>query len=428
MDSKVVKILTSKKFFEIAFVVVIFTSFVFWAKSIILDRAASYQWNVFLLDLTDFEGDFTNVIGYSGSRDPYNCLYYTNLQEKAYPPLIYVFMYLLSRIVPIEEYYAADYFLNMYMDPKLLIMMMIVITAMVIAFFEAIRHNLKDTYGMKVLVSIAMLLTAPVFFSIERGNSIIFVIALMTAFVFGHDSDNKILKELSLVGLAVAAALKISPALLGILLIYKKDWKAVIRTVIYGIVMFVGPFLFLQGGLSNIPLMIRNVQMNNEFYMSKWGLTLYYTLVNYGVPDSMALFKITGLASKVLCLVMLIAAFKFDRKSDVIMVLSLALIIFPDHSGYYNLLYLVPATVMLINEEKKYIYDLIALFAIISFNHLYRFEGLEGGKLDCRTSMVALIIYCIIITCANLYRAKVASGSKDDSEEKKESKLEESEN
>jgi len=428
MDSKIVKILTSKKFFEIAFVIVIFTSFIFWAKSIIFDGAASYQWKVFLLDLTDFEGDFTNVIGYSGSRDPYNCLYYTNLQEKAYPPLIYVFMHLLSRIVDIEDYYAADYFLNMYMDPKLLIMMIIVIAAMLIAFFEAIRHNLKDSYGMKLLVSIAMLLTAPVFFSIERGNSILLVIALMTAFIFGHDSDNKILKELSLIGLAVAAALKISPALLGILLIYKKDWKAAIRTVIYGIIIFVGPFLLLKGGLSNIPLMIRNVQMNNEFYMSKWGLTLYYTLVNYGVPDSMTIFRVTGIVSKVLCLLMIIAAFKFDRRSDVIMVLSLSLIVFPDHSGYYNLLYLVPATIMLINEEKKYLYDIIALFALISFNHLYRFEGLEGGKLDCRTSMVALIIYCVIITCANLYRRRKASGSKGDLESEKELRLQESEN
>ena len=63
MDSKVVKFLTSKKFFEIAFIVVIFVSFAFWLKHIIIYGSPSFQWRVFLLDLADFAGDFTNVIG-----------------------------------------------------------------------------------------------------------------------------------------------------------------------------------------------------------------------------------------------------------------------------------------------------------------------------------------------------------------------------
>ena len=179
--------------------------------------------------------------------------------------------------------------------------MMLIITAMIITFFETVRHNKNGSYGIKLLVAIASLLTAPFLFSVERGNSIILVIALMMAFFFGYDSENKVVKELSLIALAVAAALKISPALLGIILIYKKDWKAAVRTIIYGIIMFFGPFLLLKGGFANIPLMIRNIRLNNEYYMSKWGLTLYYTLTNYGAPESVALFNITGIISKVLC-------------------------------------------------------------------------------------------------------------------------------
>jgi hypothetical protein len=292
--------------------------------------------------------------------------------------------------------------MDMYKEPKLLIAMMLIITAMIITFFETVRHNKNGSYGIKLLVAIASLLTAPFLFSVERGNSIILVIALMMAFFFGHDSENKIVKELSLIALAVAAALKISPALLGILLIYKKDWKAAVRTIIYGIIMFFGPFLLLKGGFANIPLMIRNIRLNNEYYMSKWGLTLYYTLTNYGAPESVALFNITGIISKVLCAIMLIAAFKFERKSDVAMVLGLSLVIFPDHSGYYNLLYLFPPLIVLLNEEKKYLYDLIGFFAIVSFCHLYRFEALYKSWLDCRTSIVVLIIYCLIITGVNL--------------------------
>ncbi len=402
MGSKIVKFLTSKKFFEIAFIVVIFVSFAFWLKHIIIYGSPSFQWRVFLLDLDDFEGDFTNVIGYSSLRDPYNCLYYTDLQEKAYPPLIYVFMYFISRIIDLTDYYEADCFMDMYKEPKLLIAMMLIITAMIITFFETVRHNKNGSYGIKLLVAIASLLTAPFLFSVERGNSIILVIALMMAFFFGYDSENKVVKELSLIALAVAAALKISPALLGILLIYKKDWKAAVRTIIYGIIMFFGPFLLLKGGFANIPLMIRNIRLNNEYYMSKWGLTLYYTLTNYGAPESVALFNITGIISKVLCAIMLIAAFKFERKSDVAMVVGLSLVIFPDHSGYYNLLYLFPPLIVLLNEEKKHLYDLIGFFAIVSFCHLYRFEALYKSWLDCRTSIVALIIYCLIITGVNL--------------------------
>ena len=268
-------------------------------------------------------------------------------------------MYFISRIIDLTDYYEADCFMDMYKEPKLLIAMMLIITAMIITFFETVRHNKNGSYGIKLLVAIASLLTAPFLFSVERGNSIILVIALMMAFFFGYDSENKVVKELSLIALAVAAALKISPALLGILLIYKKDWKAAVRTIIYGIIMFFGPFLLLKGGFANIPLMIRNIRLNNEYYMSKWGLTLYYTLTNYGAPESVALFNITGIISKVLCAIMLIAAFKFERKSDVAMVLGLSLVIFPDHSGYYNLLYLFPPLIVLLNEEKKYLYTYV---------------------------------------------------------------------
>lgn len=90
-------------------------------------------------------------------------------------------------------------------------------------------------------------------YAYERGNIVIYSFICSMMFVFFQNSKNKYMREIALMSLAFAAGLKIYPAFLGCLL-YNKEYKRAIRTVIYGIIMFIVPFFAFQEKLSGLPI------------------------------------------------------------------------------------------------------------------------------------------------------------------------------
>ena len=116
----------NKNIFIIIFSVTVLISFIVWLSLIFANGAEAPGFDLFFNKCQDFFADAVNVIGYSAERDVYNNEIYTGIGEKAYPPLTYMIFYMFSRIVNIEEYYKAGYFLPMYMEPKFLIIYMIV--------------------------------------------------------------------------------------------------------------------------------------------------------------------------------------------------------------------------------------------------------------------------------------------------------------
>lgn len=79
------------------------------------------------------------------------------------------------------------------------------------------------------------------------------------------------LRELALICLACAAAMKLYPALFGLLLLSDKKYKEAVRAVIYGIVLLVVPFFFM-GGVGQIPQMLKNsLTLNNNTLSGSTG-------------------------------------------------------------------------------------------------------------------------------------------------------------
>lgn len=81
-------------------------------------------------------------------------------------------------------------------------------------------------------------------FSFERGNIIYLAVINSIFFLVNYQSENKIIREMSFIALAIAAALKGFPALLGILLLYDKRHKEAIRLIVHGVIFSFLPFCF----------------------------------------------------------------------------------------------------------------------------------------------------------------------------------------
>ena len=117
----------------------------------------------------------------------------------------------------------------------------------------------KGSNKEKYLFITLMMFSIPFLFAFERGNIILVSFILLLVFMCFKDSENKVLREIALIGLAASAAIKIYPAIFGLILVKEKRWLDIFRVITYGLILFVLPFLFF-GGYSSLILYLKNLK------------------------------------------------------------------------------------------------------------------------------------------------------------------------
>ncbi len=356
----------TKKRYEYCFIICVLSYVLFSLLDLLIFGKDAIQWSV-LWNGNDFIADFTNVIGYSSERDPYNHTLVYGLGEKAYPPLQYVVSFFLSKtIFNKQHYYDIRNYTSMYTDTKIAMMYLIITIVTIVCMYECIRKFKNGTDSTKALTAIAIIFSFPVVYTVERGNSILAVFVFMLFYLCFYNSNNKFFRELSYISLSLAAAIKLSPAILGLLLIIEKRWKDAARTILYGILFFFLPFLFFKGGFNNIPLFLRNLSLQLEGYKYDAGCTIRGYIIKYLLHHFIDRFDILSticaVITIIICTVMLIAAFITPRNSDRLLYLCLIMIILPSHSAAYCIIYIIPALIAFLNENGKRLLDKYIIF------------------------------------------------------------------
>lgn len=358
--------LKSKHFYEICFFIAILTGALLWLIGIFYGGKASSQFSAFFADCNNFLADMVNVVGYSSQKDPYNNTMYTGFGEKAYPPLIYILTYFFSRLVNMQPYYEANHFLAMYTEPKFLIIFIFFIILQQTLFYETVRIKKDGSDFIKCSTAFAVLFSMPMMFSVERGNTVIAAALASMVYIFYYDSESRVKRELALISLAVAAALKITPAVLGILLIYNKQWKDIIRIIVYGIIICILPFFSLNGGLANIPLMLRNISINLNAYSSDDGCTLLACILRLFNCSFAPWFRtLMKFVTYVFCAIFALYSFLSKVRWEKILSVVMILIILPSHSAYYCTLYMIPAMVEFLNEKEHTYSDFLIFVSFL---------------------------------------------------------------
>ena len=387
--------LSNNRYYEKIFITVTLMSFLYWIIIIFIQGSASSQWNIFFKSMDDFLADRLNVIGYSGESDVYNCTYYSGIGEKCYPALTYIFTYLISRVVNLTPYYKKNNFLSLYENKQLLMLIFIIISVTIVVLYESIREYKEGRKIIKLLFALAIILSRPVIFAIERGNTIIISAILVIFYLFNYDNENKKIRYASFMALAVAAALKVTPALLGILLIYEKRWKDARRLIIMGIIMVFLPFIFIKGGFVNILYWIRNVSVHLMIYGDDRGCTLYAGLLFY-LPENKVMHMVAYMITQLVCILFAASGFVIKDKRIIISNILLILIIFPTHSEGYCILYIIPAMIMFFNDKEKIPLDIMALYAYISI--MMTCTLFKDYIFNYHLGLYCLIIYNLIRT------------------------------
>jgi hypothetical protein len=135
---------------------------------------------------------------------------------------------------------------------------------------------------------------------IERGNVLILCLISIAIFAFTYNSENKAVREIGIIALAVASALKLYPALFMWFFISDKRYKELIRCLAYFSVLMILPSFFFGGPKCIITLLKNTFGFSAKKGTSSSAITVLAKLIH--VPA-----KFISLGAYTWCLINLLS-------------------------------------------------------------------------------------------------------------------------
>lgn len=206
--------------------------------------------------------DFAETLSYAICPNPYTGEYGFN---SIYPPLSFLIFYPFALIClgPLKEYIGGGISLDELSSNGLFIFSFILyylINLAIIMYIFAKFTNLKGKNLFFLLGSVFAF--GPLLFEFLRANNTLTTCILALLFFYLNSSEKRWKREVSYICLAGAICMKIYPALMIFYLIYKeKRWEklfSLLKTLGYALILIFIPFLFIEGGFSNILVLWNN--------------------------------------------------------------------------------------------------------------------------------------------------------------------------
>jgi len=213
---------------------------------------------------TDFFMDFFNSIRDASTKEVYK-------EGIIYPPLANIFFYVLSLMI--DPKLAATSFSKRTLLQRDYVCLFIyfVFVILCLLLFSSIIKRYFAKYGFdkySSALSVLLIFSYPMIYCVQRGNVALLSLVFSMFFVFNRNNENKLIKELSFILLAIAAGIKLYPAAFGLLLLTDKKYKDAIRLVIYGIICIILPFFFYDG-FESIGDLVDNLNEFSDFSLNK---------------------------------------------------------------------------------------------------------------------------------------------------------------
>lgn len=328
---------------------------------------------IFHSDFTDTFMDYFNSVSHSICRDPYSI-------QAIYPPLCYVLYWIMGILMGneameiLEQYDAQQNVLRSMAQPTMIFLIYFSISLIIFLYLGNQLLKKNNCHSIPFLFLICF--SVPFLFQFERAN-IIFISLLGTmAFFVWKDSENKYLREIALIALALSAALKIYPAIFGLILLKERRYKDSFRLVFYGILCFFIPFLFIRGGFSVIPQFIKNLiytstidQAKRDGY--KLSFSAVFSFIIRKINHNSLLADTIGQKLSLCIMATGIFAFPWIKERwKYILLLTCILIGTPNMSYIYTSIFLVVPLIYFLTDNrslkrKNWIY--FVLFILIFF-------------------------------------------------------------
>ncbi|MCR5773804.1 MAG: DUF2029 domain-containing protein, partial [Lachnospiraceae bacterium] len=217
-----------------------------WLYLLMKDPSGS-QRGILFIDEKDFFMDWFNTVYYTVGRKPYA---WGIAEDRNYAPIVYMLLYPFSKLYPYdlsEGMTGEGRYLARYAQLPIVGAVIFLIACYLLLFYVLYKFIRREEHK-KLLILALLFLSGVSFNSIERMN--IQILTSASLFIYVYFCDREILPGkaktfIGLSGLAFAAALKLFPAIFGILLLYKKRWKEAVIAFVLGVLIVILPFFWL---------------------------------------------------------------------------------------------------------------------------------------------------------------------------------------
>jgi len=319
---------------------------------------------------------------YDGWTDFFNVNYwaqngfnpYTSDFRSSYPPLVLLIAKLFS--------FLADYSRDSFVVAKTfwgIFSYHLAFVGFSALSFLAWCKMMKDrgcSLVQGILVGVALLLTTPYLYAYERGNYILVVVTCLSWYFAWLHSEKRWQREVALILLAIAAGIKLYPALLAAILLKERRFLDFFKTCIYTVAAFFLPFLAFSGGFSNVSMFFENLttfQGLNPASALNYSMPtflLYFAQIANGLSLSTApswVFTVGEILSAAILFLGLFLSLFSDRTWKSLALVTVALIVYPAPSFLYSASMLLPVAVLFLIDEKAKKIDFLylALFLAI---------------------------------------------------------------
>ena len=354
-------------------------------------------------DRHDYFMDYFNSIYYS-LHDPYF------EHDVIYPALTTAGYYAIGAVLEVVQVPFTDA-ITIRESPLGMLSYLLITAVALFVLYKALNKNKEESRKETAIFFILSLLSFPMLFSIDRGNSVLIAVIFSLLFLVGYNSDNKKIRYLSYVFLGIAAGIKIFPFLFGLLVVRRsiesrksEDLKELMICALIGAAVFLSPFALFEGSFMAI--------LDNAFGYSRG-------LYPVGLGDISSLIQTTaiiigyenystlaGAGTAVSLIFMLSVAiyvlfYKNAEKWELICLLSAAQILFSGVAYPYVLLYmLIPAWYFISSRPvmnlKNAIYAILLAAVLMPFPGFIGWEHMSYG----RDMMVWAVVIIILVSAA----------------------------
>lgn len=294
--------------------------------------------------------------------DFFNCIYqspdlriYQNYGS-IYPPVANLIYYSLHRLLPAEVFTQGSVALRD--SPEGTLLHLVYAIVIVVTLLGLIYHFANGEKLQRILVAISIGCTAPLLYTVERGNILLLAVIFSFLFLNWRNSPSKKKREIALICLAIAFNIKIYPALLGMLLLKEKRWKESFRCALYAIILFFVPFLLFGGAEAFWILIDSLISTTSRFSVQGYGYkvnssNLFMMLSSLLGNSAIYLANTTKLLTYLMTATAMIAFPFLKEEWKKIALLCTIIITLPDFSYTYNLCYLFLPLLFLLNQKQS---------------------------------------------------------------------------
>lgn len=357
-----------------------------------------YPLNTFLFRPEDRFNDFFNVINACKENSPYLTPYW-----------------LKSNYFPVGN--TIFYLLSMLGSKYMLLISVYIVFILLYFFFVRSMFGRKIRFEEYTSFLALLLLTYPFLMNLDRGNIEVFLFLSVWGFFYFY---NKGKTYTGLIFLALAISIKLFPGVFLILLLKDRKYKNIVFTLLLVILSSVISMLTFDGSfMDNIKALLNTfADFNNIFNNWYWKVGLQHNVSLYGAIKviSFAIISLFGgtfdnsvflhalpwyTMGVFLIFILLCIHIVFIEKSEWknVTLLTIALLILPNVSFDYKLIYiLVPLSFFLKQERQSGFRNLyLLLFSLLLVPHNYFYINSDISIAVLIYPLILLIISGLII-------------------------------